>query len=97
MNQDTILENIKTASDSSMQCVKIVSLKMDNDSPLKTPDGQRNIREAGINGVEDVGEWIVKSIEVDLREAKTAQMLERYFRSKIAAYSLNLPKIVTAI
>lgn len=80
MNQDTILENIKKVSDSSMQCVKIVSLTMDNDSPLKTPEGRKSIQEAGIKGVEDVGEWIVKSIEVDLKEAKTAQVLEHYFK-----------------
>lgn len=80
MNQDAILENIKKASDSSMQCVKIVSLKMDNDSPLKAPEGQKSIQEAGIKGVEDVGQWIVKSIEADLKEPKTAQMLECYFK-----------------
>ncbi len=63
-----------------MLCVKIVSLKMDNDSPLKTPDGLKSIRDAGIKGVEDVGGWIVKSIKQDLREAKTAQMLEHYLK-----------------
>jgi predicted house-cleaning NTP pyrophosphatase (Maf/HAM1 superfamily) len=80
-NMNDIQEIVKKASKSSLQlqCVKIVSLKMDSDSPLKTdPDGQEKIQKAGIYGVKDVGKWIVKSVEEDLKEAKTAHMLERY-------------------
>lgn len=81
MNQDQILQGIKEASDSSMQCVKMVSLTMDNASRLKTAAGQKSIRDAGIEGVKDIGEWIVKSIEENLKEAKTAQELDLYFQS----------------
>ena len=81
MNQDQILQGIKEASDSSMQCVKMVSLTMDNDSRLKTAAGQKSIQDAEIEGVKDIGEWIVKSMEKDLMEAKTAQELELYFQS----------------
>ena len=77
---DAIQEMVKKASKSSLQCVQIVSLKMDSDSPLKTPDGQKRIQDAGINGVKDVGKWIVKTVEEELKEAKTAQMLKHYLR-----------------
>ena len=84
MDQDKILQDIKEASDSSMQCVKMVSLKMDNHSILrKTADVQKSIQDAGIEGVKDIGEWIVKSMEVDLKEAKTAQELDLYFQKKL--------------
>jgi benzoyl-CoA reductase/2-hydroxyglutaryl-CoA dehydratase subunit BcrC/BadD/HgdB len=77
INVDAIQETVKKASKSSLQCVQIVSLKVDSDSPLKTPDGQKRIQDAGISGVKDVGKWIVKSVEEHLKEAKTAQMLKR--------------------
>ena len=54
---------------------------MDNDSPLlKSPDGRKSIHEAGIKGIEDIGQWIVQSLEVHLKEVKTAQMLKRYLK-----------------
>ena len=51
---------------------------MDNDSLLKSREGQQNIRDAGIKGVKDVGKWIVKSLEEHLKENATAQMLKTY-------------------
>ena len=80
MNLDAIQEKVKKTSKSSLQCVKIVSLKMNSDSTFNTPNGQKKIQAAGIEGLEDVGKWIVKSVEEDLKEAETAQMLERYFK-----------------
>ena len=80
MNLDAIQEKVKKTSKSSLQCVKIVSLKMNSDSTLNTPNEQKKIQAAGIKGLEDVGKWIVKSVEEDLKEAETAQMLERYFK-----------------
>ena len=77
---DALQEMIKKASKSSLQCIKIVSLKMDIDSPLKTPDGQKRIQDAGINGVKDVGKWIVKTVKDHLKEAETAKMLKHYLK-----------------
>ena len=76
----TIEEKVNQASDSLMQTLGIFSLKMDNDSPLKTPEGQQRIRDAGIKGIEDVGTWIVESLEEHLKEVKTAQLLKHYFK-----------------
>ena len=79
-----IKEKINKASESdssSTQCLKVVSLKIDNDSPLKSPEGRQSIQEAGIEGIEDVGRWIVDSLEAPLKEIKTAEMLKCYLRS----------------
>ena len=69
---------ISKASDSPIRCLELFSLKVDNDSLLKSQEGQRNIREAGIKGVKDAGRWIVKTLEDHLKETATAQMLNRY-------------------
>ena len=62
-----------------MRCLGLYSLKVDNDSLLKSPEGQRSIREAGISGVKDVGKWIVTSLEDHLKENTTAQLLKSFF------------------
>ena len=41
---------------------------MDKDSPLKSQEGQQNICDAGIKGVKDVGQWIVRSVEKHLKQ-----------------------------
>ena len=66
------------ASDSPMRCLGLYSLKVDNDSLLKCDEGEKNIRDAGIKGVKDVGRWIVKCLEEHLKEKATARMLETY-------------------
>ena len=63
-----------------MRSLELFSLKVDNDSLLKSDEGQQNIRDAGIKGVKDVGKWIVKSLEEHLKENSTAQMLKSYLK-----------------
>ena len=75
-----IREKIKSkTSDSPMRSLGLYSLRVDNDSVLKSAEGQRSIRDAGISGVKDVGKWIVSSLEDHLKENMTAQILKSYF------------------
>ena len=53
---------------------------MDDDSLLKTQEGQRSIRDAGIKGIMDVGKWIVEALEKYLKENDTADALKKQFR-----------------
>ena len=61
-----------------MRSVELYSLKVDNDSLLKSDEGQQNIRDAGIKGIKDVGRWIIRTLEEHVKERKTAQKLKSY-------------------
>lgn len=63
---------------SPLRCVGLYSLKLDKDSLLKSEEGQKNIRDAGIKGVKDVGRWIATSLEEHLKEIATARRLKDY-------------------
>ena len=64
-----------------MRTVELYSLKVDNDSLLKSQEGQQNIRDAGIKGVKDVGRWIVRTLEEHVKERNTAESLKCYLDS----------------
>ena len=61
-----------------MRTVELYSLQVDNDSLLKSQEGQQNIRDAGIKGVKDVGRWIIRTLEEHMEEIKTAESLKSY-------------------
>lgn len=63
-----------------MRTVELFSLKVDNDSVLKSQEGQQNIRDAGIKGVKHVGEWIISTLEKDMKESETAMSLKSYLK-----------------
>ena len=66
------------ASNSPLRSVGLYSLKLDKDSLLKSEKGQKNIQDAGIKGVKDVGRWIVTSLAEHLKEIATAGRLKDY-------------------
>ncbi len=58
--------------------MELFSLKVDNDSLLKSQEGQQNILDAGIKGVKDVGRWLVTTLEKHMEESRTAESLKSY-------------------
>ena len=47
---------------------------MDNDSLIKSQEGLQKISDAGIQGIKDVGKWIVKTLEEHLTEKAIAHV-----------------------
>ena len=67
--------------------MELYSLQVDNDSLLKSQEGQQNIRDAGIKGVKDVGRWIIRTLEEHMEESKVAESLKSYLDNYSVSHS----------
>jgi len=66
------------AGPSKLRTIKFFSFSLDNDSNLKTAENQQSLREAGVHGVQDVGDWIVETLRTHFSMDDVADQLYHF-------------------
>ena len=61
-----------------LRTVKFFSFSLDNDSNLKTAENQQRLKEAGVHGVQDVGDWIVETLRTHFNMDDVADQLYHF-------------------